>query len=151
RAANPGLHVELVILKTTGDQVVDRPLHEIGGKGLFTKELEIALLEGRIDFAVHSYKDVPVTMPLVDQSELTIAAVPVREDPSDVLVSRVATSIAALPHGAKVGTGSLRRRCMILDARPDLVVEMIRGNIDTRMKKIDAGFDAVILAAAGLK
>lgn len=150
-AANPGLHVELVVLKTTGDQVVDRPLHEIGGKGLFTKELEIALLEGRIDFAVHSYKDVPVTMPLVDQSELTIAAVPMRKDPSDVLVSRVTTSIAALPRGAKVGTGSLRRRCMILDARPDVVIEMIRGNIDTRMKKIDSGFDAVILAAAGLR
>ncbi len=150
-AANPGLHVELVILKTTGDQIIDRPLHEIGGKGLFTKELEIALLEGKVDFAVHSFKDVPVTMPLVDQSELTIAAVPMREDPADVLVSRVASSIAELPQGAKVGTGSLRRRCMILSARPDLTVEMIRGNIDTRMKKIDAGLDAVILAVAGLR
>jgi hydroxymethylbilane synthase len=142
--------VELVILKTTGDQVVDRPLHEIGGKGLFTKELELALLDGRIDFAVHSYKDVPVTMPLVDQTELTIAAVPKRENAGDVMVSRVAKSLAELPAGAKVGTGSLRRRSQILDRRPDLVVEMVRGNIDTRMKKIDAGFDAVILAAAGL-
>jgi len=149
-AANPGLHVELVILKTTGDQVTDRPLHEIGGKGLFTKELELALLDGRIDFAVHSYKDVPVTMPLVDQTELTIAAVPKREKPDDVMVSRVASSLAELPVGAKIGTGSLRRRSQILNARPDLRVEMIRGNIDTRMKKIDAGFDAVVLAAAGL-
>ncbi len=150
-AASPGLHVELVILKTSGDVIVDRPLHEIGGKGLFVKELELALLDGRIDFAVHSYKDVPVTMPLVDQSELTIAAVPRREEAGDVMVSRVARSLAELPASAKIGTGSLRRRCMVLAARSDVTVEMIRGNIDTRLKKIDGGFDAVILAAAGLK
>lgn len=148
---NPGARVDLVILKTTGDQVVDRPLHAIGGKGLFTKELELALLRNEIDFAVHSYKDVPVTMPLVDQSGLVTAAVPKREDPSDALVSRQASSLTDLPRGAKVGTGSLRRRSQILAARPDVNVEMIRGNIDTRMKKIDAGLDAVVLATAGLR
>jgi hydroxymethylbilane synthase len=113
-----GLHVELIILKTTGDQITDKPLHEAGGKGLFTKELEQALLARQIDFAVHSFKDVPVTMPLVDQTELVIAAVPEREDARDVLASTKYKSIDALPRGARVGTGSLRRRCQLLARRP---------------------------------
>jgi hydroxymethylbilane synthase len=150
-AANPGLRVELVIVKTTGDQVVDRPLHSIGGKGLFTKELEQALLRGEIDFAVHSYKDVPVTMPLVDQSELVVAAVPKREDPSDVLVSPHGNTLAALPPNPRIGTGSLRRRSQILAVRPDAKIETIRGNIDTRMRRAKDDLDAVILAAAGLR
>jgi hydroxymethylbilane synthase len=149
---HPSLSVQLVICKTTGDRVQDRPLHDIGGKGLFTKELENALLSNEIDFAVHSFKDVPVTMPLVDQSDLVIAAVPRRADPRDVLVSRVARSIQRLPVGSTVGTGSLRRRCQILAARPDLRVEMLRGNIDTRTRRArDRDYDAVCLALAGLK
>jgi hydroxymethylbilane synthase len=146
------LRVELKIFKTTGDQIADRPLHEVGGKGLFTKELELALLAGEIDFAVHSFKDVPVTMPLVDQTELVIAAVPTREDPRDVLVSRKARRIQEVPQGSRVGTGSLRRRAQVLRLRPDLQVESIRGNIDTRLRKTtDGQYDAVILALAGLK
>lgn len=151
--SHPSLTVALRIFKTTGDQVADRPLQEVGGKGLFTKELEVALLEGDIDFAVHSFKDVPVTMPLVDQTDLIVSAVPRREDPRDVLASRDGfRSINGLPRGAKVGTGSLRRRSQILAARPDLVVESIRGNIDTRLRKMQEGqYDAVVLAMAGLK
>ncbi len=151
--ANPSVHVELVILKTTGDQVQDKPLAELGGKGLFTKELELALLNNEIDLAVHSYKDVPVTMPLVDQSGLVIACVPLREDARDVLACRAgAMGILDLPHGARVGTGSLRRRCQLLDLRPDLRIEPIRGNIDTRLRKMREGaYDAVVLAYAGLK
>ena len=148
----PGLRVELRVISTSGDRVADRPLHEIGGKGLFTKELELALLSNEIDFAVHSFKDVPVTMPLVDQSELVIAAVPVREDPRDVLVSRKGRRISELPKGATIGTGSFRRRCQILRHRADLRVEPIRGNIDTRLRKLNEGqYDAVVLALAGLK
>ena len=147
-----GLVVELVIFKTQGDVIQNKPLYEFGGKGVFTQELERALLSNEIDFAVHSFKDVPVTMPLVDQSDLTFAAVPQREDPRDVLISRKAKSIAELPAGAKVGTGSLRRRCQLLHHRPDLVIEPVRGNIDTRLRKLrDGQFDAVILAAAGLR
>src|SRR5579871_744368 len=127
---HPGLAVELVIVSTSGDVITDKPLHEFGGKGLFTKELEQSLIAGKVDFAVHSYKDVPVTMPLVDQSNLVIAAVPQREDPRDLLVSGKAKSLKELPTGAKVGTGSLRRRSQIVAMRPDLVVEAIRGNID---------------------
>lgn len=150
--AHPGLKIEMRIVKTTGDQITDRPLHEAGGKGLFTKELEQALLAGEIDFAVHSYKDVPVTMPLVDQTDLVIATVPAREDPRDVLASLKARQIGGLPTGAKVGTGSLRRRCQILAQRPDLRIEPIRGNIDTRLKKMHEGhYDAVVLALAGLR
>lgn len=149
---HPGLKVELVIIKTTGDQIQDKPLHEAGGKGLFTKELEQALLAGSVDFAVHSYKDVPVTMPLVDTTDLVIAAVPRREDPRDALICPSARKVIDLPRGAKVGTGSLRRRCQILALRPDVSVELIRGNIDTRIKKQRSGeFDAVILAMAGLR
>jgi hydroxymethylbilane synthase len=149
---HPGLQVELILVKTTGDQITDQPLHAFGGKGLFTKELEQALLAGTIDFAVHSFKDVPVTMPLVDASELIIAAVPEREDPRDVLITDGAGSIAELPPGAKVGTGSLRRRAQLLSRRPDLNVEPIRGNIDTRIRKFKKRqYDGVILALAGLK
>lgn len=149
---HPGLKIELVIIKTTGDQIQDKPLHEVGGKGLFTKELEQALLAGQVDFAVHSYKDVPVTMPLVDVSDLVIAAVPKREDPRDALICHTGRKIADLPQKARVGTGSLRRRCQILALRPDLQVELIRGNIDTRVRKQKSGeFDAVVLAMAGLR
>src|SRR5262249_52780625 len=136
---HPDLKVELVICKTTGDKIQDRPLNQAGGKGLFTKELEEALLAKTVDFAVHSLKDVPVTMPLVDQSELVIAAVPPREDVRDVLASAKAKAIAELPPGARVGTGSLRRRCQILALRNDLKVELIRGNIDTRVRKMREG------------
>ena len=150
-AASPGIHVELVILKTTGDQVQDRPLADLGGKGLFTKELEQALLDGRVDFAVHSYKDVPVTMPLVDVTALKIDVVPRRVDPRDVLVTREGLTVERLPPSAKVGTGSLRRKCQLRQVRPDLRVEGIRGNIDSRLRKLAGGeFDAIVLAAAGL-
>jgi len=149
---NDGLRIEEIVLVTSGDLIQDRPLHEAGGKGLFTKEIELALLEGRTDFAVHSFKDVPVSEPLVDQRELLIAAVPQREDPADILVSMTARTIAELPRGARVGTGSLRRRCQLLDRRPDLVIEPIRGNIDTRLRKLREGqFDAIVLALAGVK
>jgi uroporphyrinogen III methyltransferase/synthase len=149
---HPSVKVELVIRKTTGDQIQDRPLHEAGGKGLFVKELELALLANEIDFAVHSLKDVPVTMPLVDQADLVIAAHPVREDPRDVLVSRIARSIVDLPHAARVGTGSLRRMAQLTRLRPDLKITGLRGNIDTRVRKcLDGEFDAVILAMAGVR
>jgi hydroxymethylbilane synthase len=149
---HPHVKVELIICKTSGDKIQNKPLHEAGGKGLFTKELEEALLSGAVDVAVHSYKDVPVTMPLVDQSKLVIVAVPQREDVRDVLISKSAQSIEQLNIGGKVGTGSLRRRCQLLALRPDLFIAPIRGNIDTRLKKLRAGeFDAIILAHAGLK
>ncbi|HEX8523139.1 MAG TPA: hydroxymethylbilane synthase [Tepidisphaeraceae bacterium] len=149
---NPDVAVELVIFKTQGDLITHKPLHEFGGKGLFTQELERALLDGSIDFAVHSFKDVPVTMPLVDQTDLFFPSVPEREDPRDVMVSLKAKTINELPEGAKVGTGSLRRRSQLLATRPDLKIELIRGNIDTRLRKLREGqFDAVILAAAGLR
>jgi len=149
---HPGLTVELVLITTTGDKVQHKPLHDMGGKGLFTKELEQALLRREVDFVVHSFKDVPVTMPLVDVRELMIAAVPEREDPRDLLACRIAQSIADLPPGARVGTGSLRRQAQLLALRPDLQVLPIRGNVDTRIRKLTEGeFDAVILATAGAK
>ena len=149
---HPGVHVELVTVKTSGDRIADRPLNDVGGKGLFTKELEQALLAGEIDFAVHSYKDVPVTMPLVEQGNLVVAAVPAREDVRDVLVSFKAKRLEDLPQGAKLGTSSLRRRCQALAVRPDLVVLPVRGNIDTRLRKLrDGEYDAILLAAAGLR
>jgi hydroxymethylbilane synthase len=150
---HPGLRVELILIKTSGDAITDKPLHEFGGKGLFTKELEQALLAGDVDLAVHSMKDLPVTMPLVDPSRLVVAAVPKRQDPRDVLVSRGnARTLLYLAQGARVGTGSLRRRAQLLSLRPDLDVQAIRGNIDTRLKKQLAGeFDALVLAAAGLR
>jgi hydroxymethylbilane synthase len=152
KAAHADLEIETIIVKTTGDRISDRPLSESGGKGLFVKELEQALLDEQIDLAVHSCKDMPITMPLVDQKELTIAAIPIRGDPRDLLICRQAATIAALPVGATVGTGSLRRRCQILEHRPDLKIEPLRGNIDTRLNKLREGrFDAAILAAAGIE
>ena len=149
---HPGLSVELCIFKTTGDQIVDRPLSEAGGKGLFVKELERALLDGQVEFAVHSFKDVPVTMSLVEQENLIVAAVPMREDARDLLISTKAKTLADLPQGARVGTGSLRRQSQLLAVRPDLRIEGIRGNIDTRLRKLQDGeFDAIILAMAGIK
>lgn len=149
---HPGLRVELHLFKTAGDQIADRPLHELGGKGLFTREIEQAILDGAIDLAVHSFKDVPVTMPLVDQTGLVVAAVPQRADPRDVMISRKASRLVDLAGGARIGTGSLRRRCQIHVLRPDLIVEPIRGNIDTRLRKLrDGEFDAIILAKAGLE
>lgn len=151
-AVDRSVQVELVLITTGGDQVQDRPLAELGGKGLFTREIEQTLLSGQIDLAVHSYKDVPITQPLVDVSGLVIAAVPQREDARDVLICPVAASIADLPAGAKVGTSSLRRRAQLLAMRPDLQILPMRGNIDTRLKKLEAGeFDAILLAMAGLK
>ena len=148
----PDVTVTLTIIKTSGDTIQDRPLHEFGGKGLFTKELEQALLAGEVDFAVHSFKDVPVTMPLVAQDDLIIAAVPEREDPRDVLASTKGRTVMDLPRGAKVGTGSLRRQAQLLALRPDLEVVQIRGNVDTRLRKLREGeYDGVILAMAGLK
>ena len=137
----------LVLITTTGDRVQDRRLLEIGGKQLFTKEIEEALLDGRVDMAVHSMKDVPAEQP----QGLAIAAVPVREDPRDAFVSRKWGSLAALQQGANVGTASLRRQAQLLAARPDLKISMLRGNVDTRLRKLDEGeCDATLLAAAGL-
>ncbi len=149
---SPGLQVQVRVYKTTGDQITDRPLHEFGGKGLFTKELEQALLNNEVDFAVHSLKDVPVTMPLVPQQNLILASIPPREDPRDALVSLTATRLNDLPEKAKVGTSSFRRRCQLLAARPDLRIENLRGNLDTRLRKMrDGMYDAIILAMAGLR
>src|SRR5690606_3922276 len=125
----------LVFITTTGDQVQDRRLLEIGGKALFTKEIEQALLEGRIDVAIHSMKDVPAVQP----EGLVIAAVPPREDPRDAFVSRRFASLDALPQGARLGTASLRRQAQALAARPDLAIEMLRGNVDSRLRRLDAG------------
>jgi hydroxymethylbilane synthase len=151
-AHHNALQVQLSIVTTSGDIIQDRPLHEFGGKGLFTKELEQALLKREVDFAVHSFKDVPVTMPLVDTADLVIAAVPQREDPRDCLACLTAKNLLDLPKGARVGTGSLRRQAQILSIRPDLQILPIRGNVDTRLRKLKAGeYDAVILAAAGVK
>jgi hydroxymethylbilane synthase len=132
---------------TTGDKIQDRPLSEVGGKGLFVKEIEEALLEKRAQIAVHSIKDVPAELP----AGLAITCIPVREDPRDVLVSPKFGALADLPKGAKVGTSSLRRAAALKAARPDLDIHSIRGNVDTRLKKVDAGeFDAIVLARAGL-
>ena len=153
-AAHGGIRIELVVVTTTGDRVQDRPLHEIGGKGLFTKEVELALLAGEADFAVHSFKDVPTTMPLVAraETELVIAAVPRREDARDALVTPDGRGVADLKEGASVGTTSLRRRAQLLALRPDLRIKPLRGNVDTRLARVMAGdFDATVLAVAGLK
>jgi hydroxymethylbilane synthase len=152
RAAHPYLAapdaIAIQVIKTTGDRVQDRPLAEIGGKGLFTKEIEEALLGGRIDLAVHSMKDLETHLP----EGLAIAATLEREDPRDVLLAGAATTIAALPHGAVVGTASLRRGAQLLAARPDLEVVPFRGNVNTRIAKLEAGaVDATILALAGLR
>ncbi len=148
---HPEIQVQTIVIQTTGDQITDRPLHEFGGKGLFVKELEQAILANQVDFAVHSCKDLPVTMPLVDQSDLILAAIPTRLDARDVLICRGAATIGQLPPGAAVATGSLRRRCQLLARRGDLRVQSVRGNIDTRVKKLRAGeFDAMVLAVAGI-
>jgi hydroxymethylbilane synthase len=143
-----GAVCEIVTVKTTGDRIQDRPLADAGGKGLFVKELEDALLGGEIDLAVHSMKDVPTALP----SGLVIAALLPREDPRDAFLSLKAKSLADLPKGARVGTSSVRRQAQVLRARPDLVPVLLRGNVDTRLAKLDAGeFDAMLLALAGLK
>jgi hydroxymethylbilane synthase len=145
------VRVETILITTTGDKILDRPLYDAGGKGLFVKELEQALLSSEIDFAVHSCKDVPVTLPLVDQSDLAIAAIPTRLDPRDVLISPHGPTIEDLPYDCIVGTSSLRRKCQLLDHRRDIQIKPIRGNIDTRIKKLQSGeFGATILALAGL-
>jgi hydroxymethylbilane synthase len=147
--AAAGVRVELVTVTTTGDRVQHKRLDAIGGKGLFTKEVELALLDGRANFAVHSMKDVPVTMPLVPQDGLAIAAVPRRADVRDVLIG--AASIEVLPRFARVGTTSLRRTALLREQRPDLRIDMLRGNVDSRLQRVEVGdFDAILLAAAGL-
>ncbi|MDP2259957.1 MAG: hydroxymethylbilane synthase [Caulobacter sp.] len=138
----------LVVITTTGDRIQDRRLLEIGGKALFTKEIEEAMLDGRIDCAVHSMKDMPAVLP----PGLVIAAIPEREDPRDAFLSREARTLEDLPKGAKLGTASLRRQAQSLHARPDLDVQLLRGNVGTRMAKLEAGeYDAIILALSGLR
>lgn len=140
--------IPLEIITTSGDLFAEASLTKIGGKGLFTKEIEEALLDRRVDLAVHSLKDLPTENP----PGLVIAALLTREDPRDALVSRDGLGLAALPRGARVGTSSLRRRSQILSRRPDLVVEDLRGNVPTRVKRVEEGrFDAVVIAAAGLR
>ncbi len=147
-ALYPELQVELVPMSTQGDKILDTPLAKVGGKGLFVKELETAMLEGRADIAVHSMKDVPVEFP----EGLGLHTICEREDPRDAFVSNRFTAIDELPQGAVVGTSSLRRQCQLRAARPDLVIRDLRGNVNTRLAKLDAGeYDAIILAAAGLK
>jgi hydroxymethylbilane synthase len=144
----PADTIELKIIRTTGDTIIDRPLAEEGGKGLFTKEIEEALIRGDIDLAVHSAKDMPTFLP----KGLILAACLEREDPRDVFISAKAKTIAALPQGAKVGTASLRRQAIMKRARPDLEVAPLRGNVETRLRKLDDGeADAIILALAGLR
>jgi hydroxymethylbilane synthase len=140
--------IAIEVIRTTGDNVQDRPLAEIGGKGLFTKEIEEALFDGRIDLAVHSMKDVATVLP----DGLVIASVLPREDPRDAFISPRAADLDALPEGALVGTASLRRQAQVLNRRPDLRVGLIRGNVNTRLRKLEAGdVDATYLALAGLK
>lgn len=147
-ALHTDLKVELVTFVTQGDKILDTPLAKIGGKGLFVKELEAALLDGRADLAVHSMKDVPMALP----EGLSLAVICEREDPFDAFVSNQYQSFDDLPQGAKVGTSSLRRKCQILKQRPDLEIIDLRGNVGTRLSKLDAGnYDAIILASAGLK
>jgi hydroxymethylbilane synthase len=143
----PGCRVELVVIKTTGDKLHDIPLAQVGGKGLFIKEIEEALLSDQVDLAVHSLKDMPAEVP----DGLKLGAVPPREDCRDAFISSRYGSLAEIPPGGRVGTGSLRRRVQLLHRRPDLEVVPIRGNVDTRLKKMETlGLDALILAAAGL-
>jgi len=146
-ALYPQLTVELVTFTTQGDKILDVPLAKIGGKGLFVKELEAAMLDGRADIAVHSMKDVPMEFPEGLELGVTCA----RENPQDAFVSNRYKTIEELPQGAVVGTSSLRRQCQIQQQRPDLIIKSLRGNVQTRLSKLDAGeFDAIILAAAGL-
>ena len=146
-ACHPGLDVELVPMVTRGDVILDTPLAKVGGKGLFVKELELALLENRADIAVHSMKDVPVEFP----EGLGLVTICEREDPRDAFVSNHYTSLDDLPAGSVVGTSSLRRQCQLAALRPDLVIRSLRGNVGTRLSKLDNGdYDAIILATAGL-
>lgn len=147
-SCHPGLAVELVPMVTRGDVLLDTPLAKVGGKGLFVKELELAIMEGRADIAVHSMKDVPVEFP----EGLGLVTICEREDPRDAFVSNHYASIDALPHGSIVGTSSLRRQCQLAAQRPDLEIRSLLGNVGTRLGKLDSGeYDAIILAAAGLK
>jgi hydroxymethylbilane synthase len=147
KAVAPQFSVELNIIKTQGDKILDVPLAKVGGKGLFVKEIEQALLDNQADIAVHSMKDLPGEL----AEGLTLAAVSAREVPWDALCARAPVTVDTLPHGAKVGTSSMRRQCQLLALRPDLQIAMLRGNVPTRVAKLDAGdFDAIVLAAAGL-
>lgn len=147
--SNPELQIDIQIIKTTGDSVLDSPLSEIGGKGVFVKEIEEALLSENIDIAVHSMKDVPTILP----EGLAISAVAKRHDPRDALISNIGLTLAELPEGSRVGTGSLRRGAQILHHFPNLQIISIRGNVDTRIRKLkESGeFDAIVLAVAGLE
>jgi len=146
-AAHPGVSVELVIIVTKGDKILDVPLAKVGGKGLFVKEIEEALLRRDVDLAVHSMKDVPSELP----EELHLGIIPLRENPHDAFISTLYASLADLPQGATVGTSSLRRRAQLAALRPDLEIVDLRGNLDTRLRKLEEGqFQAIILAAAGL-
>ncbi|PWK92487.1 hydroxymethylbilane synthase [Fulvimonas soli] len=148
RAVHPGLAVELVPLSTRGDEILDQPLATIGGKGLFLKELEVAMLEGRADLAVHSLKDVPAEL----EPGFALPAILPRADAADAFVSRRYADLAALPQGARVGTSSLRRQAQLRALRPDLELLDLRGNVGTRLAKLDAGaYDAIVLACAGLE
>ena len=148
RELEPGLPVSLKRIKTTGDKILDTPLAAIGGKGLFVKEIEDALLRGEIDLAVHSMKDVPTQLP----EGLEILSIPEREDPRDVLISRDGVTLAKLAAGARIGTSSLRRQAQLLNVRPDLSIQILRGNLDTRLRKLEVGeYEGIILAAAGLR
>ncbi len=148
RLAALGHAVEILIIKTSGDKLQNTSLQTSGTKGLFIKEIEEALLAGRVDLAVHSLKDLPTELP----EGLVVAAVPEREDPRDALVSKAGQTLQSLAHGARIGTGSLRRQAQLLVLRPDLQIIPMRGNVDTRLRKLDAGdCDAMVLAAAGLK
>ena len=145
---HPHAQVQLVRIKTTGDKILDSPLAKIGGKGLFVKEIEEALLNKRVDLAVHSMKDVPAALP----EGLILATFPEREDPHDAFVSIECPNLDQLPQGARVGTGSLRRAAQLFHIRPDLELLPLRGNVDTRLRKLEAGeFQAIILAAAGMR
>ena len=147
RRAHPGLAVEILGMTTRGDKILDAPLAKVGGKGLFVKELEQGLLEGTADIAVHSTKDVPVELP----AGLHLPVILEREDPRDAFVSNRFARLADLPQGARVGTSSLRRQCQLTAWRPDLDIQPLRGNVNSRLAKLDGGeFDAILLAAAGL-
>jgi hydroxymethylbilane synthase len=144
----PGIAVTLTKIKTTGDKILDVPLAKVGGKGLFVKEIEEAMLANEIDIAVHSMKDVPTFFP----DGLHLACITKREDPRDALLSRNKVMFKDLPKGANVGTSSLRRQAQLMNVRPDFVIHQLRGNVDTRLRKLKEGqFDAIILAAAGVK
>ena len=145
---NPGIEIEIHKIKTTGDKILDAPLSKVGGKGLFVKEIEEALFDKKIDIAVHSMKDVPTDLP----EGLSISAITEREDPRDALISKDGSKLKELKKGAKIGTSSLRRQVQLLNFREDFKIYQLRGNLNTRMKKLSAGdFDAIMLAAAGVK